>query len=166
MEVFKPHHRGSRMTFLREHDLIGPSGHSVMVSMVQMDIDTDVPGSCQSWVRIYTVVKNFSPPLWEICNYSPLAPAVVATNHLSVAVRQRHWQYARFRLLYTFHNVRKPHPISSALRFLPSLSLSLSLSLSPPPPSLSLSLSFFRPPPPRKKNLQSPQYSVQKWPET
>ena len=112
------------------HKMDVPTGHSVMLSMVQMDLATNklLLQCYKTFVALhFTNVKTSISS--RICNSSPLATAVVVANRVVVSFYKRLFDIATFRLLYTFHKVNDPPPPSLSLS-LSSLSLSLSLSLS------------------------------------
>ena len=64
--------------------LYRPIGHSVMISMVQMDIEMNEysHGCSLAWLAIYIKnVENSFYSLWDkICNSNSLHPAVLTAN--------------------------------------------------------------------------------------
>ena len=96
------------------HVVVGPNGHSLMLSIVHMDIPTDFRTgtfTCgAAWLGIYKknlTTSSFSLQ-WKICNSNRMDPVVVMLNQFAVRFSLDPYTSAKFRLLFTFHKVLSP----------------------------------------------------------
>ena len=103
------------------------TGHSVMISMVQMDIKMNEysPVCSLAWLAIYVKnVENSLYSLWgKICNSNLLHPVVLTAKVAMMFYGGDTIRYhPMFRLLFTFHKVL---PFCSAQSFCPPVCITL-----------------------------------------